>query len=270
MSTVLSKKEEEREARSRDPGGAMQKFFSGTGGVTRFFFRFFKEAVRPPYEFREFLRQSYISGYRSIQLVAITGFIMGLVLTIQARPTLVEFGAESWLPAMVAVSVIREIGPVITALICAGKIGSGIGAELASMRITEQIDAMEVAGNNPFKFVVVTRVLAVSVMIPALVVLGDAVALFGSWVAVNIKGAVSFRLFFAQVFEELRFVDLIPSLIKTFFFGMAVGLIACYKGYNSNRGTEGVGEASNQSVVIASLVIFFIDMVAVQVTSFFL
>jgi phospholipid/cholesterol/gamma-HCH transport system permease protein len=107
-------------------------------------------------------------------------------------------------------------------------------------------------------------------MIPALVVLGDAIALFGSWVAVNIKGAVSFRLFFAQVFAELRFVDLIPSLIKTFFFGMAVGLIACYKGYHSNRGTEGVGEASNQSVVIASLLIFFIDMVAVQVTSFFL
>src|ERR1051325_8914839 len=151
MDTVLSgkKKKKKQEARSHNPGNAMQKFFSGTGNITRFLFRFFKEAVKPPYEFREFLRLCYISGYRSIQLVAITGFIMGLVLTIQARPTLVEFGAESWLPAMVAVSVIREVGPVVIALICAGKIGSGIGAVLSSMRITEQLDAMEVAGNNP-------------------------------------------------------------------------------------------------------------------------
>src|ERR1051326_998908 len=249
---------------------SVSNFFSSVTKITFFSFRFLKQVFFPPYEFYETIRQSYHIGCKTFPLVAITAGIMGLVLTLQSRPVMVEFGAESWIPAMVGISIVREISPVITALICAGKIGSGIGAELASMRITEQIDAMEVAGNNPFKFVVVTRVLAVSVMIPALVVLGDAVALFGSWVAVNIKGAVSFRLFFAQVFEELRFVDLIPSLIKTFFFGMAVGLIACYKGYNSNRGTEGVGEASNQSVVIASLVIFFIDMVAVQVTSFFL
>src|SRR5690606_18538246 len=107
-------------------------------------------------------------GYRSLSLVGITAFIMGLVLTIQSRPTLVEFGAESWLPAMVSVSIIREIGPVITALIFAGKIGSRIGAELGSMKVTEQIDAMEVSGTNPFKYLVTTRILSTTLMLPLL------------------------------------------------------------------------------------------------------
>src|ERR1035437_7153756 len=139
-------------------------FFEEVTQLTRFTFRFFKDVVKPPYEFNEFFKQSYLIGYKSFPLVAITGFIMGLVLTIQSRPTLVEFGAESWLPAMVAVSIIREIGPVITALICAGKVGSGIGAELASMKVTEQIDAMEVTGINPFKYIVVTRVVSATIM----------------------------------------------------------------------------------------------------------
>jgi phospholipid/cholesterol/gamma-HCH transport system permease protein len=245
----------------------LSRFFSDAGGLARFTFSFFLYVFWPPYEAREFMKQAYLAGNRSIQLVGITGFIMGLVLSIQARPTLAEFGAESWLPAMVSVSIVREIGPVITALICAGKIGSGIGAELASMRITEQIDAMEVAGNNPFKFIVVTRVLAVTIMLPLLVVFADAVALFGSWVAVNIKSEVSFRLYFAQVFNQLTFYDVIPAFIKTVFFGLAIGIVSCYKGYFANRGTEGVGEASNQAVVLASLLIFIIDMIAVQMAS---
>src|SRR6202007_3447079 len=137
--------------------------------LTMFTFRFFKEAVKPRYEFKEPIKQAYLIGYKSFPLVAITGFIMGLVLTIQSRPTLSEFGAESWLPAMVAVSIIREIGPVITSLIFAGKVGSGIGAELASMRVTEQIDAMEVSGINPFKYVVVTRSIATTFMLPILI-----------------------------------------------------------------------------------------------------
>src|ERR1035437_7537108 len=139
-------------------------FFEEVTQLTRFTFRFFKEVVKPRYEFNEFFKQSYLIGYKSFPLVAITGFIMGLVLTIQSRPTLVDFGAESWLPAMVGVSIVREIGPVITALIFAGKVGSGIGAELASMKVTEQIDAMEVTGMNPFKYIVVTRVVSATIM----------------------------------------------------------------------------------------------------------
>src|ERR1041385_8117445 len=165
----------------------LKSFFEEIARLTLFGFRFFKELVKPPYEFNEFFKQAYLIGYKSLPLVAITGFIMGLVLTIQSRPTLAEFGAESWLPAMVAVSIVREIGPVITALISAGKIGSGIGAELASMRITEQIDAMEVSGVNPYKYLVVTRVLASTLMIPVLVVMSDTISLFGAFIGVNIK-----------------------------------------------------------------------------------
>jgi phospholipid/cholesterol/gamma-HCH transport system permease protein len=245
------------------------RFFAETGGLARFTGAFFLPPFPFPYEFREFLRQSYAAGYRSVQLVGITGFIMGLVMSIQSRPTLAEFGAESWLPGMVAISIVREIGPVITALICAGKIGSGIGAELASMRITEQIDAMEVAGNDPFKYVVATRVLAVTLMVPLLVIFADAISIFGSWVAVNITGDVSFRLFFAEVFDNVAFYDVFPATIKTFFFGLAIGIVSCYKGYYANKGTEGVGEASNQAVVLSSLLIFIIDMIAVQITSLF-
>ncbi len=248
---------------------AVRNFFEEITLLTRFTFRFFKVAVKPPYEFNELTKQSYLIGYKSFPLVALTGFIMGLVLTIQSRPTLAEFGAESWLPAMVAVSIVREIGPVITALIFAGKVGSGIGAELASMKVTEQIDAMEVSGINPFKYIVVTRVISATLMLPVLVIVADAIAMYGAYIGVNIKGDVSFHLFFLQVFGKLSFTDLFPAIIKTFFFGFAVGLIGCYKGYNADRGTEGVGQAANSAVVFASLAVFILDMIAVQLTSLF-
>jgi phospholipid/cholesterol/gamma-HCH transport system permease protein len=251
-------------------GYSFQSFFADIGALSSFTFRFFKEALRPPYEFNEFLRQSYLIGVKSFGLVGITGFIMGLVLTIQSRPTLAVFGAEAWLPAMVAISIVREIGPVITAVICAGKVGSSIGAELASMKVTEQIDAMEVSGINPFNYIVVTRVLACTFMIPLLTVFADAIGLLGGFAGVNIKGDTSFSLYFLQVFNSLDFMDLFPALIKSFFFGQAVGIIGCYKGYNCNEGTEGVGKAANSAVVMASLAIFIIDMVAVQITSFFM
>ena len=245
---------------------SLKNVFIEVALITKFAARYFKELFKPPYEFKEFLKQSYLTGYRSLALVGITGFIMGLVLTIQSGPTMAEFGAESWIPGMVAVSIIREIGPVITALICAGKVGSGIGAELGSMKVTEQIDAMEVSGTNPFKYLVVTKVMATTLMVPILVIFSDVVSLYGSYVGVNLRGDVSFPLFFAKVFESLDFIDLIPAFIKCFFFGFIIGLIGCYKGYNSNKGTEGVGQAANSAVVIASLMVFVIDMIAVQIT----
>lgn len=241
-------------------------FLLETGDVARFTGRFFKEFFRPKYEFGEFLRQSFFIGYKSLPLVAITAFIMGLVITIQSRPTLVEFGAEAWLPKMVSISLIREIAPVITALICAGKIGSGIGAELGSMKVTEQIDAMEVSGTNPYKFLVVTRVMATTLTIPILAVLADAVSLYGGYLGTNIRGVVSWDLFWNQVFDTLVFGDVLPSILKTFFFGFAIGIIGCYKGYNSSKGTEGVGQSANSSVVISSLLVFVIDLIAVQIT----
>jgi len=246
-----------------------KKFFLEVSSITIFTIRFFKEVFVPPYEFNELMKQSFLIGYKSFPLVAVTGFIIGLVLTIQTRPTLAKFGAESWLPAMVAVSIVREIGPVITALIFAGKVGSGIGAELASMNVTEQIDAMQVSWTNPFKYLVVTRVLSATLMLPLLVIFADAVGLLGAFVGVNLKGNVSSSLFFSQVFQSIVFKDLFPAFIKTFFFGFAVGIIGSYKGYYSNKGTEGVGQAANSAVVLASLMVFILDMIAVQITSLF-
>ena len=226
----------------------------------------FKEIFSRGFEFKEFLRQSFLIGYKSLALISVTGFIMGLVLTIQARPSLVHFGAVSLLPGMVAVSLIREMGPVITALICAGKIGSGMGAELGSMKVTEQIDAMEVSSTNPMKFLVVTRVLAATLMIPVLVLYADTIGMLGSWAGTNIKGQVTFVLFCSQAFSHLEFIDFMPAVIKTFFFGAVIGLVGCYKGYNAGRGTESVGIAANSAVVLSSLLVIIVDLIAVQIT----
>lgn len=244
-------------------------FFIEIGELSYFASRFFKEVFSRPFEFKELLRQCYSIGNRSILLVGITGFIIGLVLTLQTRPTLQEFGAESWMPSMVSISIIREIGPVIIALTFAGRIASGIGAELGSMRVTEQIDAMEVSGTNPFKFLVVTRILAATIMLPILVIIGDAIALYGSYIIENAKGDVSFVLYFNKVFKVLEFSDLIPATIKTFFFGFAIGLVGCFKGYNCKEGTVGVGKAANSAVVYASMLLFILDFLAVFITDIF-
>ncbi len=244
-------------------------FFTEIGDMSYFAVRFFKEVFKRPFEFKELLRQCYYMGNRSLLLVAVTGFILGLVFTLQSRPTLMEFGAQSWMPSMVSISIVREIGPVIIALICAGRIGSGIGAELGSMRVTEQIDAMEVSGTNPFKYLVVTRIMATTLMLPLLIIFGDAIALVGSAVVENLKGEVSYLLYFNEVFNALKFTDVFPATIKSFFFGFAIGLVGCYKGYHCKKGTVGVGEASNAAVVYTSMLLFIIDFIAVFVTDIF-
>lgn len=243
----------------------LQNFFGELGLISSFAFRFFKEGFTPRYEVAEMVRQAYFVGYKSLPLVALTAFIMGLVITIQSRPTLVEFGAEDWLPKMVSVSLVREIAPVITALICAGKVGSGMSAELGSMKVTEQIDAMDVSGTNPFKYLVVTRVFATTLMVPLLVILADAISLYGGYLGCNIRGVVSWQLYWNQVYETLTFGDVLPSIIKTFFFGYAIGVIGCFKGYYTDKGTEGVGRAANAAVVLSSVMVFIIDLIAVQI-----
>ncbi len=247
----------------------IKSFLIEIGELSFFANRFFKEAFVKPFEFKELLRQCYYMGNRSLLLVGVTGFILGLVFTLQSRPTLIEFGAESWMPSMVSISIIREIGPVVIALICAGRIGSGIGAELGSMRVTEQIDAMEVSGTNPFKYLVVTRIMAATLMLPLLIIFGDTIALFGSAVVEYLKGEVSFQLYFNKVFNALEFSDLIPAIIKSVFFGFAIGLVGCFKGYNCKKGTVGVGEASNSAVVYTSMLLFIIDFIAVFISDIF-
>jgi phospholipid/cholesterol/gamma-HCH transport system permease protein len=241
-------------------------FFAGIGDFFLFFWLTIKATFSRGFEFQEFLRQCYQIGNKTLPLISVTGLVIGLVLTIQSRPVLVEFGAESMLPAMVALSIIREMGPVVTALICAGKIGSGMGAELGSMKVTEQIDAMEVSSTNPMRFLVVTRVLAATIMIPILVLYADALGILGSWAGANIKGDVTFVLFFSQAFSAISFMDFLPAVVKTFFFGAAIGFVGCYKGFTAGRGTESVGKAANSAVVLASLFVILIDLIAVQIT----
>ena len=246
-----------------------KSFLVETGQLSYFAGRFFKNAFKPPFEFREFLSQCYAIGYRSLLLVSVTGFIIGLVFTLQSRPTLQQFGAVSWMPNMVGISIIREIGPIITALICAGRVGSGMGAELGSMRVSEQIDSMEVSGTNPFKYLVVTRIWAAMLMLPILVLFGDAIALFGSFLVEYFLGDVSIQLYYNQVFNSLEYSDLIPATVKTFFFGFAIGVVGCYQGYNCKKGTAGVGVAANTAVVLSSMLLFLIDFIAVFITNIF-
>lgn len=236
------------------------------GALSIFTAQTFRYVFSFPFEFREFIKQCFQIGNRSLLLIGITGTIMGLVLTIQSRPILNDFGAESMLPNMVAVSLVREIGPVLTALICAGKVGSGIGAELGSMKVNEQIDAMEVSATIPMKYLVVTRVLASILMLPLLVVFADTTGLLGSWAGVNIKGDVNIALYLSKAFSSLDFMDIAPAFIKSFFFGAVIGIVGCYQGYNAGRGTESVGRAANSAVVLSSLLIIVVDLIAVQIT----
>lgn len=244
-----------------------RKWLASIGEQCVFFTQFFKNIFTGGFEWSEFVRQCYEIGYRSLMLVGITSFIMGAVLILQLRPSLVAVGQEGYLPKTLAVSLIREIGPVITALICAGKIASSIGAELGSMKVTEQIDAMEVSGANPVQYLVVTRILAVTLMVPLLTVIGDVIGLLGGFIAINFTDSVSYPLYFNKIVASIDYSDFLPAFVKTIFFGFAIGFVGCYKGFNSNKGTESVGIAANSAVVTASLWIFFIDAISVQLTS---
>ena len=246
---------------------AWKNWFQNIGDQVAFFLKFFRNIFVGGFEWSEFVRQCYEIGYRSFMLVGVTSLIMGVVLILQLRPTLIAFGAASMLPKTLSVSFVREIGPVIIGIICAGKIASSIGAELGSMKVTEQLDAMEVSGANPTQYLVVTRILATTLMVPLLSVLGDVIGLFGGYLSLNIRDSISFKLYFTKVIASLDFSDFLPALVKTIFFGFAIGFVGCYKGFNSNKGTESVGIAANSAVVTASLWIFVIDALAVQITS---
>ena len=244
----------------------LELFLEDIGNATGFVLKVVKNTFGKDFEFKQFIKQCFAIGNQSLGLISVTGIIIGLVLTIQSRPVLVNFGAVSMLPGMVAISIIREMGPVITALICAGKIGSSIGAEIGSMRVTEQIDAMEVSSTNPIKYLIVPRVLAAMFMLPLLTLYADALGIIGSWIGANIKGDVRFDLFISQAFSGVEFSDLFPATIKTFFFGAVIGLVGCYKGFNAGRGTESVGIAANSAVVMSSLLVIIVDLIAVQIT----
>lgn len=248
-------------------GKRFDNFFSGLYNVYAFIKQFFREVFVPPYEFKEIIRQCYDVGYRSLGLVSLTGFITGLVFTKQSRPSLLEFGATSWLPGLISIAIVRALAPLITALIAAGKVGSNIGAELGSMKVTEQIDAMEVSATNPFKFLVVSRVVATTIMIPTLAIYMGFIGLLGAFVNVHANEQTSFVAFFQHGFSSISFLDFFASLIKSTIFGFTIGVAGCYQGYNAAAGTQGVGKAANKAVVISMFLVFVEEMLIVQVVN---
>jgi phospholipid/cholesterol/gamma-HCH transport system permease protein len=248
----------------------LRDFFAGMYGLYKFIAQFFKQVFVPPYEWREIINQCYEIGCKTLPLISLTGFITGLVFTKQSRPALSEFGAASWLPSLVTIAIVRALAPLVTSLIFAGKVGSNIGAELGSMRVSEQIDAMEMTAANPFKFLVVTRIMACSLILPLLVIYSGGVSILGAYLNVHSNELTSFRAFVHDGFSNISFLDVFSSLAKSAIYGFTVGTISCFKGYNTANGTVGVGKAANQAVVISMFAIFLEETVIVQFINSFL
>lgn len=247
--------------------GKIRQYFVDVYNVYRFIARFFKEIFLPPYEFKEIVRQCYYIGYKSVVLISLTGFVTGIVFAKQSRPSLSEFGATSWLPSLVGIAIVRALAPLITALIAAGKIGSNIGAELGSMKVTEQIDAMEVSGTNPFKFLVGSRIVATTLMVPALTIYTGFIGMIGGFMNVHTNEMTSMKTFFQDAFYSITFLDITASMIKSIVFGFTIGVTGCYKGYNTTQGTQGVGRAANAAVVVSMFLIFIEEIIIVQIVN---
>jgi phospholipid/cholesterol/gamma-HCH transport system permease protein len=241
-------------------------FFLNITGFTKFNIEFFKQLFSLPIEIEQIKKHMNELGVKTFSIVSIMGVILGFVLALQSYPVLQRFGATDFLPATVSLTIIRELAPILTALIFAGRVSSGIGAEISSMRVTEQIDAMEVSAINPFKYLVVSRVVATTLILPLLSMYVIVISLLGAFIAVILSDNMSFIYFKNAVVAAIAFGDLIPALVKTVFFGYIVGMVGSYKGYTADGGTEGVGRASTTAVVMASLLILIVDMVMVKLT----
>ncbi len=242
------------------------KFVEEIGGIATFATKVFTHLFQRPFEFREFIRQMDEIGSKSLILVLVTGCSIGIVLSMQSRGTLARFGAEAVLPSMLALSIVKEIGPVITSLVLAGRLGAGIAAELGSMRVTEQIDALEVSALHPFRYLVMTRVLACVVMFPLLTIVCDIIALMGGYVEALLSSNLDYRLFVDQAFSSLRLSDVLFSTGKTCVFGFLVSIVGCYSGYHVHGGTREVGQAAMRAVVIGSLLVLLADVLMVRLS----
>ncbi len=265
----LDRKTEERREAAREQTVFGESFFAEAGGLFSFIGRFFARFWRRPFEFKELITQMDEVGTKSLTLTGVVGFSIGIVLAMQSRGTLARFGAESFLPSMLALSLIKEIGPVLTSLVLAGRLGAGMGAELGSMKVTEQIDALEVAALKPFHYLVVTRVLACVIMFPIMTMLTDFLGLAGGYLEAVLSDGMDLRIFISTAFDSLRFADVFVDTFKTSLFGFIVGIVSCYLGYNVRGGTREVGRAAMQAVVISSLLILLADVVVVRASILF-
>lgn len=247
----------------------VSSFFEWFGDLAIFCWRLARAAATPPYEVRELLRQMDEIGAKSAPLVASAGAATGVVISMQTRSSLVRFGAQGMLPAVIILSLLWESGPVIAALITAGRVGAGIGAELGSMRVTEQVDAMEASAVDPYKYLAATRVLACILMLPLLTLAADFCGIVMGWVAVTLAQPMSFHLFLQTGFKEVGFSDFLPPTLKTMFFGLIIGVVSCFQGMRARGGTAGVGRAATSSVVVSSLLCILADVALVRLIQIF-
>jgi phospholipid/cholesterol/gamma-HCH transport system permease protein len=239
-------------------------FFEWFGNLGIFSWQVLRAAVTPPFEWRELIRQLDEIGSKSFPLVALAGAATGIVISLEAHYTLSRFGAKSLFPSTLVYSVIEVMGPIITGLVISGRVGAGIGAELASMKVTEQIDAIEVSAINPYRLLAATRILACILVLPLLTVIADVCALLTGWFAQAMVEPLSFHQFIDSGFHGATFNAFLPPTFKTAVYGMIIGLIACFQGMRTTGGAEGVGRAATNSVVLASLFLILADVVLVK------
>lgn len=246
----------------------LTRFFEFLGDVTLFGFKAVRAAFRPPFEIEYLMKQFYEIGIDSMSLIVTSGFALGVVMTLHTRSTLVQFGAEAEIPKFQSMAFFNEIGPLVAALLVAGRVGAGIGAQLANMRATEQIDAIETLSIDSFKFLVVTRIVACTLMLPLLTVFMDAAGVLGGFASEHVTSHLSWQLYFTRAFDGLAMANLVPPTLKTAVFGYLIGTISCFFGYTTNEGSDGVRRASTNSVVISSLVVILADVLLVKLIFF--
>jgi len=234
------------------------------GEIGKFCIRLMQAAVTPPYEGRELLQQMDEIGAKSLPLVALAGAAIGVVLSLHTRDSLIRFGAQSMLPALIIISIVKESGPIITALVVSGRVGAGIGAELGSMKVTEQIDAIEASAVNSYKFLAATRVVACMLMLPLLTIVADFCGIMAGWLTNTLTEPMPFKLFLNYGLAQADFADLLPSTFKTIVFGFIIGVVGCFQGMRARGGTAGVGRASTSAVVLSSLFVIVADVVLVR------
>ena len=242
----------------------LNAFLEWFGELGIFVWQVMRAAVRRPFEGRELIRQLDEVGSRSLPLVALAGSAIGAVLALESRHSLIQFGAKSMLPATIVFSIIHETGPVVTGLVISGRVGAGIGAELGSMKVTEQIDAIEASGVNPYKLLAFTRILACILMLPLLTLAADFCGVVVGWIADNFAEPISFHKFIQAGFAGASFSDFLAPTFRTAVFGLIIGTIACFQGMRSQGGTEGVGRSATSSVVLASLFVILADVILVK------
>jgi phospholipid/cholesterol/gamma-HCH transport system permease protein len=239
-------------------------FFEWFGDLGIFCGRLARAAFVPPYEGRELIRQLDEVGTKSLPLVALAGAATGVVLSLELRDSLTRFGAKALLPAVIIFSIIKESGPIITGLVVSGRVAAGMGAELGSMKVTEQIEAIEAAAVNPYKFLAATRVLACALMLPLLTLAADFCGTLMGWVTDTLVEPISLRLFLQNGLKSVAFNDLLLPTFKTAVFGLIIGLVGCFQGMRTQGGTAGVGRSATNSVVLSSLFIILADVFLVR------